>query len=557
MRFDYVVVGAGSAGCVMANRLSEDGAATVLLLEAGVWDRDPLIHVPLGIGKIFTQRLHDWGYFTEPEPHLNDRRIECARGKIVGGSSSINAMAYVRGHASDYDRWRQLGCTGWAYADVLPYFRRSESFEGDADNYRGSDGPLTVRTSTQSDPLIDAVARAMAQAGHPQARDYNGAEQHGYARWQQTIRAGRRCSAAVSYLRPALRRKNLRVETGALVIRLVVEGQRAKALYYLQAGQELRVDVDSEIVLCGGVINSPQLLMLSGIGAAQALRAQGIEPICDLPGVGENLQDHFSTVVEYSRRSPGPLEAQLRYDRLVFNMLRAYLAGTGPATDLPLPFTAFLKTHAQLEMPDIQIMLRNSPPLARPWFPPVRRAVADGMALRPVLLRPHSRGFLRLRSARPGDSVRIFQNFLAKEADVQLIRAGTELARDIGHQDALRSFGIEEIGPGRHIRSNADIDAYIRANAATAHHPVGTCKMGIDDAAVVDPQLAVRGIERLRVVDASVMPDLVGGNINAPVMMIAERAADLIRGAQSLPRAEFGVDSASAPIANRPTVEPL
>ena len=538
MQYDYIIIGAGSAGCVLANRLSADPALRVLLLEAGAWDRDPLLHIPLGLGKVFPQRLHDWGYFSEPEPHMDGRSIECARGKVIGGSSSVNAMAYVRGHRSDYDRWRQMGCVGWSYADVLPYFRRSETWQGEADDFRGTDGPLNVRISTQADPVLEVVEQAFEAAGHPRATDYNGREQHGYARWQQTIRRGRRCSAAVAYLRPVLGRKNLTVSTRSLVTRLAVDGRRIRGLSFVNDGRVRQVWAEREVLLAGGVINTPQVLMLSGIGPADHLIEHGINVVQNLPGVGENLQDHLSAVVEFSRNDISPLQKQLRYDQLVINMLRAYLTGTGPATDIPLVLTAFLKTHARLDAPDIQMILRNTPPQALPWFPGWRRYGQDGVALRPVLLRPLSRGRVRLQSNDPTEEVRIFQNFLAEQSDVIAMREGVKLAQEIGRQAPFARFGLKEMAPGPSIRNDAGLDAFIRQTSATAHHPAGTAKMGHDELSVVDAELRVHGLEGLRVVDASIMPDLVGGNINAPVMMIAERASDLILGKEPLPRAE-------------------
>ncbi len=536
--FDYIVIGAGSAGCVLANRLTEDPSIRVLVLEAGGWDKDPFIHIPLGLDRIFGNRLHDWGYFSEPEPGMDGRRIECARGQVIGGSSSINFMAYVRGHRNDYDRWRQLGCKGWAYADVLPYFRRSEAWEGEESVYRGTDGPLTVRTSTHRDPVFEGLAQAAQSAGHPLVEDANGAEQHGFTSMQQTIRKGRRCSAAVAYLQPALSRPNLFVQTGALVERLNIEGHRVRGVSYRRRGESRSVDAEREVLLCGGVINSPQILMLSGIGPAEHLREHDIQAVQDLPGVGRNLQDHLSALIHYRRRVPGPLTAQLRYDRLAVNLVRAYLWGKGPATDLPVNVHAFVKSRPELDIPDTQMLVIAASPQAVPWMPGIRSPSPDGLVLRPVLLRPASRGEVKLRSANPADSVRIHQNFLSAPEDQKTLRDGFRVIREIGAQPALRHFGLEEIAPGPAAQNDEDLDAYLRATSATAHHPAGTCKMGTDEMAVVDPDLKVRGVEGLRVIDASIMPDLVGGNINAPVMKIAERISDLIRGRPLLARAE-------------------
>ncbi|MFO1067806.1 MAG: choline dehydrogenase [Geminicoccaceae bacterium] len=533
---DYVIVGAGSAGCTLAARLSEDPDVRVVLLEAGGWDRDPLIHIPLGWGKILVKRLHDWDYFCEPEANVDGRRVECARGKVVGGSSSTNAMAYVRGNRGDYDRWAASGLPGWSYVHALPYFRKAETWEGGADAFRGGDGPLATQPCKYADPLVDAFGEAGHTAGHPWTDDYNGARQEGFGRLQMTIRKGRRCSAATAYLRPALKRPNLTVVTGALVTRIVVEGGRAVGLDYTENGNAKRVRAEREVILAGGVINSPQLMMLSGIGDPDELAAHGIAPVVALPGVGRNLQDHVSVILLFRRREPGPFVHGMRADRIARDMARAYLFGTGMAADVPGGVTAFLNAGLGRALPDIQLLFTAAPFGAYPWLEPFRKPFPDGFACRIVHLQPESRGSVRLASTDPAAHPRIHQNFMATDTDWKALRAGVRLARDIAAQPALQPFIAAEIAPGTARSSDAEIDAHVRATSITVHHPLGTCRMGPDSdpLAVVDPELRVRGIAGLRVVDASVMPDMVCGNINAAVVMIAERASDLIRGRPTL-----------------------
>ena len=527
--YDYIIIGAGSAGCVLANRLSEDAAARVLVLEAGGKDTHPYIHIPLGLGRMHKSRMFDWGYDSEPEPALNGRRIEAMRGKVLGGSSSINVMAFTRGDPQDYERWAQSGALGWSYAHVLPYFKRVETWEEGENAFRGAKGPIGVEWAKTRDPLFDAWIEAGKEAGYPDVYDYNAGTHEGFGRSQYSIRNGRRSSAAAAYLRPALKRPNLTVQTGALTTRVLTQGTRATGVEYVCNGQILRALASQEVIVSAGAFNTPQILMLSGIGPAEHLREMGIAPLLDLP-VGKNLQDHVAALIMYSRPAPGPFRDAMRFDRMARGMIEAHLRGTGVATVVPGGLHAFVKTRPGLAVPDIEFMFRGAPTNAELWFPLVRPAYVDGFGIRPTLLHPESRGEIKLASADPAAHPRIFMNLLTVSPDLAILREGFKRARGVAEQRPLDPYRGKETSPGDKVKTDAEIDAWLRKTVVTAHHPASTCPMGTREDCVLDPEMRVKGMEHLRVVDASAMPDLVSAHINATVLMMAEKAADLIRG---------------------------
>jgi choline dehydrogenase len=529
--YDYIIVGAGAAGCVLANRLSEDPNTRVLLVEAGGSDDRFLIRMPLGFLRAFRDPTITWGYMSEPEPHLNGRALPATRGRVLGGSSSINGMFFMRGHSEDFEGWRALGCAGWGYADVLPYFKKLESSWRGAVPYHGADGPMPIAPIDTTKLLHEPLMRAATPAGYWTSEDLHGRVEEGFARGEITVDArGRRANSARAYLHPVRHRANLEVMQGALTTRVLLERNRAVGIEIQRGTETRRVYADREVVLSGGTFNSPQLLMLSGIGAADELRSLGIRVTADLPGVGANLSEHVRAGVQFSTREPITFLRELRADRVAWSLMRWMLFGTGVFATQINSCNALIRTDPALKQPDIQLMCNPVRMDAKIWWPFFGRRLAHLLTVDAVLLHPKSRGRVSLRSADPAAKPRIEYNCFAELEDLDVLRRGLRAARHVYGTAPQSELIAEEVLPGAAVQSDSELEQYIRASAGITQHPVGTCSMAAGTGRVVDQQLRVCGLDGLRVADASIMPTVPGGNTYGAVLMIAERAADLIRG---------------------------
>jgi len=535
--FDYIIVGAGSAGSVLANRLTEDGDATVLVLEAGPADHSIFIHMPSAFAYPLANDKYNWYYHSEPEPFMNNRAVYCPRGRVLGGSSSINGMVYIRGHALDYEGWASYkGLENWSYADCLPYFRKAETRAKGGDDYRGHDGPLHVSTGACKNPLYTAFIEAGQQAGYPYTEDMNGHQQEGLGPMDMTVHKGRRWSTAMAHLRPAMKRPNLEVRTRALVARVVFEDgsspPKASGVEVINGHHTDFIRARREVILCGGAINSPQILMLSGIGNPDELRRMGIRVVAPLRGVGENLQDHLETYVQYACKEPITLYSAMNPLAKAKIGAEWLLFGTGLGATNHFESGGFIRSEAGVKHPDLQYHFL---PMAISYDGSAP-ASFHGFQAHVGPMRPTSRGHVKLRSVSPKEPPRILFNYMATEQDRKEMRAGIRLTREIFEQTAFDRFRGEAVSPGKAVQTDAEIDAHIREHAESALHPSCTCRMGSDEMAVTDRSGRVHGVANLRVVDASIMPDVVSGNLNAPVIMMAEKLADDIRGRVALPR---------------------
>ena len=529
--FDYIVVGAGSAGCVLANRLSAQRDVAVLVLEAGGSDAHWIIDMPLAFMKAFLNPAFGWGYFSDPEPQLAGRKLWLPRGRLIGGTSTINGMFFMRGHRLDFDGWRDLGCTGWGFADVLPYFKRMETSWRGAGKYHGDDGPLHVRAIDTRKLLHEPLMQTAVAAGFATSDDLHAEVQEGFARGEVTITPqGLRASASRAYLHAVSSRANLTLLSHTLVTRVLIERRRAVGVEYIVGGEKFEARCNREVVLSGGTYNSPQLLMLSGIGAADHLKEVGVTPVQDLPGVGGNLSEHARVPIEFATRKPVTFLNELRLDKVLCSVAQWKLFGTGTFATQLNSCNIVIRTRSDLAQPDIQLMSNPLRMDAKIWFPGMGERQEHRVTADAVVLHPRARGSVRLRSSNPSDAPRVHVNAFGDPADIDAAIRGVEAARHIYGTRPQADLIAREINPGPSRTSRADLEAYIRATGSITQHPVGTCKMGLDALAVVDPQLRVHGIEGLRVADASIMPTVTGGNTNAPTIMIGEKASDLILG---------------------------